>query len=243
MPVFTNTRDYKGWDSVHIFGKVVGVASADSNILIWSGGKTDGSNPLPAVAAITTIESDDVNDTSDGTGVRTIRIFGLDADYFKTTEDVTMNGTTTVTLTNKYLRVYKLKVLTVGSNETNVGHIDVKHGSTLIQEILHNAGGSESAIYTIPADYQYAEIHSWFASVGKTNNSLADIDMRIRDFGMGWVIEETLGLNSGGASSIEFLYAVPFRIESKSDIEWRVEDVSANNTDIDISMQVLLRPA
>ncbi len=242
MTIFTSGSDYRGWTSIHVFGKVVGVASADSNILVWSGGKTVGSNPLPSAAAVTTIESDDVNDTSDGTGVRTARLFGLDSDYLEVTEDVTLNGTSAVTLTNKFLRVYKMKVLTVGSNETNVGNIDVKHGSTLIQEIKANHGGSESAIYTIPANYQYAEIHSWFASVGKTNNSLADLDMRIRDFGMGWVIEETLALNSGGGSSVEFIYATPFRIEAKSDIEWRAEDVSANNTDIDISMQVLLRP-
>jgi len=71
---------------------------------IWDGG---GIYAYPAAAAIMYVSSSSANDTSAGTGARTVLVSGLDANYNEVEETVTLNGQTQVATTTEFLRVFR----------------------------------------------------------------------------------------------------------------------------------------
>lgn len=78
-------------------------------------------------AAQRSVVSSSVNDTSAGTGARTVRLTYYDGNMNGPfTEDITLNGTTAVNTVATNIRfVEALDVLTVGSNGVNAGNIDL----------------------------------------------------------------------------------------------------------------------
>jgi hypothetical protein len=83
----------------------------------------------PSSAQQMTLSSSSTDDTSAGTGLRTLRITGLAADYTEITEDITLNGQTGVTTTNSYLRINDLQGLTAGNTGENQGDIYMGTGT------------------------------------------------------------------------------------------------------------------
>lgn len=67
------------------------------------------------------VESDNVADTSTGTGARKIKLIGLDANWDKISEDITMNGTTAVTSVNSYIRILRAFVIEAGTFQSPCG--------------------------------------------------------------------------------------------------------------------------
>lgn len=118
------------------------------------------------------VSSSSASDDGDpvGTGARVIRIIGLDKNYNRQYEDVTMNGQTKVTTTKTFLRVFALFVKTAGTAKTNVGDIYViKTGTggsyvdgvppTLTSGALKALAGDGlafSGLFTVPAGCSYA---------------------------------------------------------------------------------------
>ena len=144
--------DFTGYSKISKFGRNPGVKSADYES-IW-----DGSNlyPWPTAAETLSVVSDDADDTSAGTGARTVEIEGLDSSWNVLTETVTMNGLTPVVTTGLFLRVYRARVVTAGSTGTNEGTITMTNttSSNVIAQIsVDNSGFGQTlmAIYTIPA--------------------------------------------------------------------------------------------
>ena len=144
--------DFTGYTKVSKFGRNPSVKSADYET-IW-----DGSNfyPWPTAAETLSVVSDDANDTSAGTGARTVEIEGLDSSWDVLTETVTMNGTTPVVTTGLFLRVYRARVVTAGSSGTNEGTITFTNttSSNVIAQISVDTSGfgqTLMACYTIPA--------------------------------------------------------------------------------------------
>lgn len=78
---------------------------------------------LPTSATTLGIASTSVNDTSAGTGARTLLITGLNSNYDEIQEVVTLNGQTEVNTTASFLRVNGANVLTTGSVGFNQGTI------------------------------------------------------------------------------------------------------------------------
>ena len=99
---------------------------------------------FPPSADTINIASTSTNDTSAGTGARTILIRGLDANWEPLTETITLTGQAPVTTTNNFYRINKLVVLTVGSLGFNEGDIYVStntetFSSGIPQNILYYA--------------------------------------------------------------------------------------------------------
>lgn len=87
-------------------------------------------SPLTAAMSTPYCASSDANDTSAGTGARTIRVTGINTSFAKFTETVTMNGTTSVNLATTNVQfIYKLEVLTAGSGGLNAGIIQCGTGA------------------------------------------------------------------------------------------------------------------
>lgn len=182
---------------IHKFGSIAALAATDD---IWSG---SNSYPFPAAAAATTAISGDDEDGGAGgdTGALTIRVIGLDADYLEVSQDIILNGTTvTAAFTTPLIRCYRAWVLTVGAGATgtNIGAIDIKHGSTIIAQIPVGLGQTQMAIYTVPADYTLAYIKHWDCTAhGLGATASADFSLQVKEFGGAWKQIEKMGISSG----------------------------------------------
>lgn len=113
------------------------------------------------------ISSTSINDTSAGTGARTIRISGLYEDdngnWIQTTENITLNGQSAVLTTRtNWIRINFMSVLTVGSTGSNQGAIYVSPSGTtltsglpnsnIISAIITNWNTSSMGDYSVPSN-------------------------------------------------------------------------------------------
>lgn len=69
------------------------------------------------------VSSSSANDTSAGTGARTVLVIGIGSDGLTQQEVVTLNGVSTVTTSNTWLGVNRVAVLTAGTSGSNEGTI------------------------------------------------------------------------------------------------------------------------
>lgn len=112
---------------------------------------------FPTSAAVLTVSSSSANDTSAGTGARTVTISGLDSGYNTISEIVILNGQTAVNTVNSYLRVNNISVTTAGSGGVNAGVIYIGTGTvtagkpaTIYNSVAVGYNRSLSAFTTIP---------------------------------------------------------------------------------------------
>ena len=119
---------------------------------------------------------------------------------------------------DEYLRVFRMRVLTAGTNETNVGNITASIGGTDIARISADAGQTLMGIYTVPAGYT-AFLKKFQASISK--NQEATVQFRTKTFNNGaWQVKGQFGTF---ANIIEYDYTIPLRIEEKTDIQFRAK--------------------
>lgn len=138
--------------------------------------------PLTSGETITVLSSN-VNDTSAGSGARTLRITGLDDNYNIQTEDFILNGTTPVVGIKIFTRVHTGRVLTSGtSNDTyNAGNITVRHTTTAANVFLFIRIGtnqSYSSGYTIPTGYT-GYVRNINCKIGSGSSTTSAIDFSI----------------------------------------------------------------
>ena len=133
-------------------------------------------------AAATTLRliSTSANDDAAGTGVTLVQIDGLDANYNKQIELVTMNGTSfTTATTNTFIAVNEMISAAAGSGMVNAGDIycsdatDTATAGVPDNIIYHGIkvgwGVSMTAIYTVPLGFTAINIHYNWASGAATN--------------------------------------------------------------------------
>ena len=145
----------QGHTVVQVFGYNPDLDTSEESI--WPDG---GTVPHPTVASVLKISSSDANDTSAGTGARTVFIEGVDGDYAVASETVTLNGQTAVNTTNSYLYVNKFYVLTAGSGGENAGNINAGTGvvtagvpAVLYDIIAIGYNNRTTGPYCVPAGY------------------------------------------------------------------------------------------
>lgn len=104
------------------------------------------------------IASSDANDTSAGTGARTVTISGVDSTYAVKTETLSLNGQTSVNLVNSYIAINSMVVATAGSGGVPAGVIRIGTGTNTsgVPAVVHGhiaAGYNEmkAFMYTVPA--------------------------------------------------------------------------------------------
>jgi len=140
-----------GYSMVNKFGYNSSIGSGAFET-IW---ETGNNYPWQSSAVTVDAVSDDTNDDVAGTGARTLRIQGLDGSYNLVEETVDMDGTTVVTTTQTFLRVFRMSVETAGTSGNNVGNISVTYtgGSDVAATISPGNGQTLMCLYTIPAGY------------------------------------------------------------------------------------------
>ena len=106
---------------------------------------------FPSVAATFSVKSSDVADTLAGTGAQKVRVTYLDANFVEKTEDLDMDGTTLVPLSETAMRVNSLSVIQVGSGGKNVGKISIEDAGNVLYIIRVGENNSDGCIYSVPA--------------------------------------------------------------------------------------------
>jgi len=176
-----------------------------------------GTNNLPSTAAVVSVVSGDAADDDGSTGAEKVEIQGLDANYAFQTEVVTMNGTTAVTTTNTFIRVFRMRVTQAGSGGINAGAITASISSSDVARIAAGNGQTLMAVYTVPAG-KTAYLVKFQGSISK--NQEGNFQLRSKPSGsdVSWNVK---GLWGTFASSITYDYAVPLSFTEKTDIQVR----------------------
>tara|TARA_A100000171_G_scaffold51086_1_gene64333 strand:+ start:287 stop:1081 length:795 start_codon:yes stop_codon:yes gene_type:complete len=212
-------------------------AVGDTKETIWEQG---GLYAYPPSASVMTVSSSDANDTSAGTGARTVEIFGLDADYNEINEIVTLNGQTAVNTTKSYLRINRGLVRSAGSGGANAGIIYAGTGTVTsgvpanIYLTINGDGDNQTlmALWTVPANYT-AFLTKMSLSTGTSTNTQAVLNSSLvaRPYGEVFQIKERFTLTDGAH---EQFYTFPLRFTEKTDLEMRGFS-SSNSVDFNVS--------
>lgn len=184
---------------------------------IWA--ESGVSYTFPSVAQTMTVSSANANDTSAGTGARTIYIEGLDANYLPISETVALNGQTGVTLVNQYLRIHRAYILTAGSGGTNAGIVYVGYGNitagkpaTVQAHLVAGVAQSLLGYYTIPANRTGYLMNMHFRSDGK-----GEFLVYRRDYGGIFRVQIRLPV----IDTIDIDFQIPLVLPSKTDFQVR----------------------
>jgi len=179
-----------------------------------------GDQYYPTSAGVVSVVSDDANDDDGDTGARTVEIQGLDSNYDEISETVTLNGTSAVTTTASFLRVFRGKVLTAGSSGTNEGLITLSIGGNDVARIsAANGGQTLMAVYTVPAGCK-AYLIKFQGSLSKNQEAQFMIRTKNGTTDAAWQVKSMFGTF---ANTVGYEYPVPLEITEKTDIEVRVK--------------------
>lgn len=137
----------------------------------------------PTAARIHAIVSSDANDTSAGTGARTIRITGLTSwtATGETSETIIMAGATPVNTVNSYVIIHRMQVLTSGGTTINAGNITAtaETNNTVTAQISIGYGQTQMAIYGVPST-KTLYLTKWFAASDRNSGTAADVEMFLK---------------------------------------------------------------
>jgi hypothetical protein len=206
-----------------------------------------GNLSFPAAALQMTVSSADADDTSAGTGARTVLITGLDANYAVISETLTMNGQTAVTTTNSFLRINAMLVTTAGTSLANEGIIYIGSGTvtsgvpaTIYNVIAAGFNNATSSQYTVPAGYTgYLAV----ARIGLAQDAGTTlITARTRFVGTnGIALTGPVIVTNNGISTIDFPY--PIAIAEKTRIQGEAIGGAADNEAAGFFELVLIKNA
>lgn len=183
------------------------------------------------------IASADTNDTSAGTGLRTLLLAGVDGTGAAISETITMNGTTDVTSVNSYLRVNSMTGLTGGSVGWNIGNVTATAttAATVQCEMDATEGLSQNSHYTVPLGKTlYVERLEF--NVAKTSGGSAPVVefkgyTRPGGAGAAWVQLVDKRIDASVTDEIDVQTSFPAPLIARSDLRFR-SDTDQNNTEV-----------
>jgi len=200
---------------------------------------------FPASALQMTVSSTSANDTSAGTGARTVIVQGLDANYNEVTETVTMNGQTAVTMTASLLRVNYAYVATAGSANSAVGDIYIGTGTvtagvpaTTYDIIKIDYNNTTTGSYTIPAGYT-AYVTQGLFSAGQAGGS-NQVQGRLLSRGTD-NIRRTAAITSLNNGVADYVFEYPLAVPEKTTLEATAIGSSSNNAVSSLFILVLVK--
>jgi hypothetical protein len=200
------------WDSeaVNIFGfnRVIGTD--------WETVWNDGSNYVyPTSAVQMSLVSSSASDTM------AVLINGLDSNYEKISETVTLTGTTAVTTTLSFYRINSAIIL----SGSNVGDISISNGGTLYAFIEAELGTTQAAIYTVPAG------HSLYLFRIDANSATTNGQKYIMFRNVATFNGRTLRVAEAtfATSMVSYDRQIPFKIGEKTDFHFEAKSSASEN--------------
>lgn len=174
----------KGNVAGHELVSVIGRNPLVGSLLIEDLWDSGGVRTDPTANETWEMLSDDANDTSAGTGARTIRTAYLDDSYIEQTTDTILNGLTAVTMPSDMFRHLRSTVLTKGSSEGNEGNLTIQvsgGGATRAQINIPNAKGTAQLNRTLDSHFTIKAGHTGFfaAFIGGINKN-EDVELELK---------------------------------------------------------------
>lgn len=221
---------------------------------VWTPG---GDVNFPASASQLNVASSSANDAAAGTGVRTVFIRGLDANWDIVDETLALNGQTIVQTANTYIRVNRISAASAGSGGVAAGNISIFSGAAtsgvpddatqLWRQIPAARNVCQCAFYSVARNYE-AFVYNMFAMIrrGTSGSAWADIELQVRDNAAlnpdlpDAVFEEIRDVEVNDLNPAEFVNGFPDRIPEYADFKVRGVDGSANNLIVTAQLDFLL---
>lgn len=212
------------------FGRNEDIDTSSDPEDVWNGGGLYTGFPTGSAETLEVFSSNS-NDSSSGTGARSVRLYGQ-LNGVEQIEDVTLNGTTPVTTTNTWTRCPRLRVWTAGSSGWNEGEITVRHSTTtsnVFVVVRAQTNRSEVCALTIPAG-KTAYISHVDTRLTRASGGLgsATVSIMVRENGMLFEERYALELNTGGNPPLTLNHALV--LPALTDMVIRVLQVSDNNS-------------
>jgi len=218
----------QGHSSVIVFGYNPDVDTSEESV--WPDG---GTIPHPTSASVLKISSSSANDTSAGTGARSVFIEGLDGDYNVVSETVILSGQTAVNTTNSYLYVNSFYVATVGSGGENAGNINAGTGTVtagvpavLYDIIATGYNNRTTGHYCVPAGYTGYLIQGVFSS-GQASGSTA-VTGFLKQHGPDGILRVG-AVTTVNNSTADYLFEMPLQIPEKNCVGSTAIGSASNN--------------
>jgi hypothetical protein len=226
--------------SITVFGYNGDVDTAMETI--WPHG---GLLPFPTTALQLSVSSENTNDTSAGTGARTVYLAGLDANHSPISEIVTLNGQTAVTTVNSYLHVNQCYVATAGSLDSAAGSIYFGTGTvtlgvpaTVYDVIQYDYNTRVTGSYTIPAGYTGYVSQGLFSS-GQSSGS-GPVTGRLMTRGPD-EIRRTAAIVTINNGSADYAFEYPLAVPEKTTVEAQAIGAGTNNACSSMFILVLIK--
>lgn len=162
----------EGWSLVLFYGSNLAVTTTEADL--WQAG-VDMS--FPTVAGVITIVSTSAQDDAGGTGVNTLLITGLDANFDVITEVVSLDGLTPVVTAKSFLRFHSAQGIAAGTSQENVGNITGTIGGDVVMLIVASDSNSLQFTYTVPAGHM---LYFQQANVWQGRDNAVSTSLRVR---------------------------------------------------------------
>jgi len=224
-------------ESITIFGYNSDVDTAIETV--WPYG---GLLAFPSTALQLKVSSSSANDTSNGTGARTVFLSGLDANHNTISETVSLTGQTAVLTVQSYLHVNQCYVATAGTSDGAEGTIYFGTGTvtagvpaTVYDVIEYDYNTRITGSYTVPAGYT-AYVSQGLFSTGQSSGS-GPVTGRLVTRGTDDIRRTAaiVTLNNGAA---DYVFEYPVVVPEKTTLE--AQAIGTNNNNACSSMFILV---
>jgi hypothetical protein len=211
--------------SIHKFGANFDIDQNTDPESVWTGG---GLYPWSSLSSAQTIYciSTSASDTA------TLTIEGFDANYEQQTETVTLTGTTAVTTSSTFIRVFRMSY----EDGANVGDITARVTSgtgTVVAKIDAGYAQTLMAVYTIPAGFTgYMVALDATIDGTKTCQVLMYHRLTGKPFRIAHVAEST--------GHYRYDFKTPLKLQEKTDVDIRVDLVSGNDARVTANFDIVL---
>jgi len=220
----------RGQISGHEMVNVFGYSSATPNTGFIAAWENNSAYVFPSIASTMLVTSSSASDTA-----VIIRIDGLDANYVRVSESITLTGTTAVTTATNFFRINS--VVTISGNA--VGTIYVKDaGAVIYAQIAIGSGRTNMSVYSVPAGHTaYWTQFDAFSSTSVTSGVFATFRA---------LLTNNTGVNNV-ALTIPFLndFSItrpyPAGYPEKTDVQWQCKSSGAGLAIAVVSIGVLIK--
>jgi hypothetical protein len=197
-----------GHSVINIFGFATAIGTSFTTP--WELANT---NALPLISAASQLDvaSSDAGDTT-----QIVQLQGLDADYNLITENVSLNGTTTVTTSSSFKAINGF--ITISGN--CAGNVTAKISTVVYAQITAGTGRNQAAIYTVPAGHSFylSRIDAFSATATGASKYVTFLNKNTFSDGRVFNVAETTF-----AQRMDIMRVLPFKVSEKTTVEFQAK--------------------